>query len=267
MRNKDYTYYHYSAGTSDNARTAIKNTVRELSQKLKNSSLLANLSIYLATDKDALPDKKSILITATKNSKRGLTQGVTLDRFANYGKKEIVIFSEKNVWSTITALWEPEISSQELKNNLLHEIGHQFDFEYGNKNQNLKKQVSKFVNKEEWNSSEETIYGKFEKQRDLSDSEEFKQAWKKDVEIMNKKDFSKLGEFSPEYSNEKDINFDDGLSKEEIEYADVARNEEFAQLFAYAMGADDDKKNLITTCYKNCYKVIQKYINKFLISN
>jgi hypothetical protein len=117
----------------------------------------------------------------------------------------------------------------------------------------------------------------------LSDSKEFREAWRKDLNIAfkgkskaeNDKLNEKLWYFSPtrfgsffDLDDNKlhDIILEDGIDDKEIDYGDQARMEIFAQLFAYAMGTCENKKDkqLILNIYKNSYEIVKEYVKEYL---
>ena len=172
----------------------------------------------------------------------------------------------------------------QIKENTLHEIGHLFDFHFANPDEEVVQKLKDTMSKESEPTEEENavfddLLAEYKKNNGLSDSEEFQQAWKNDVErafkgyfsFENKAKTEKLGYFSPTASYDgddkgKDITLQDGIDDRELELADRAREEVFAQLFAYALGADgkNHNKELILETYKESYKVVQNFIEKLL---
>ena len=76
--------------------------------------------------------------------------------------------------------------------------------------------------------------------------------------------------------NPKKLDLDDGYfvgeffnrgldikpNKDDVQKANYTRGEVFAQLFAYAMGTDDGKKDKYLQLFPNTYKVVKNYIAK-----
>ena len=172
----------------------------------------------------------------------------------------------------------------QIKENTLHEIGHLFDFHFSTPDVEVVQKLKYAMSKESAPTEEETkefdaLLAEYKKHNGLSDSEEYKQAWKNDVErafkgyfsFENKAKTEKLGYFSPTASYDgddkgKDITLRDGIDDKELELADRAREEVFAQLFAYALGADgkNHDKELILETYKESYEVVKKDVEEKL---
>lgn len=168
---------------------------------------------------------------------------------------------------------------------LLHEIGHLFDFYFAKPNEELKKDIlERLAQGKEKIMTEEffELYEMYEAQNSLSDSEDFKEAWQKDVETSFKgkseaeitDKCTKLEYYSPLYNHgelnpNKQINLklDDGIDDKEVADADKARQELYAQLFAYAMGSNDDSKKemnaAVMNTYPNSYEIVKKHLYKY----
>ena len=105
----------------------------------------------------------------------------------------------------------------------------------------------------------------FQKNKDLSDSSEFKKAWKQDAQNLGKRSLSNFL-FKKCHIDYYvfDVDITDGVTDDEVEEADSHRSEIFAQLFSYAMGEDDGQKKAIVEKYSNCYRMVKLYIKKYL---
>lgn len=171
-----------------------------------------------------------------------------------------------------------------INETVLHELGHIFDYYFANPDPELKSKLQWIMASEEnCNTVDDKVFNellkKYKSQNGLSDSEEYKNAWKSDMENVFKGRTSArceyvlddLGYFAPDFQggnseNKNTIILKDGISEEELELADRSREEVFAQLFACAVGAKVDpyERALITKIYKNTYKVVKKYIAEYL---
>ena len=78
-----------------------------------------------------------------------------------------------------------------------------------------------------------------------------------------KYDKFKMGWITSYYAS-TEIDITDGVTDKEVEEADSARSEIFAQLFGYAFGKDDGYKKEIVETYPNTFKVVKNYIRKYL---
>ena len=251
----EYTYFKYYKDVNDNSKRAVKSTVQNFKNRIKtNRKFLDGFKFHVVTSTGDL-DMKSELTRAAAGSYDDCG-GLTVPPVLNKGKKEIII----NAGGFYT-----NRSSSDISQLILHEIGHQFDYSFGKHDSVLEEKISKIIFPVPDGSEGDKLYNRWMKTKDLSDSEEFKSAWKQDVERLNNgsfldKVFNKLPfEYTP-----YDIDISDGVTDEEVEEADSARSEIFAQLFSYAMGEDDGNKDVITKKYKNSYRMVQSYIEKYL---
>lgn len=172
----------------------------------------------------------------------------------------------------------------QIKENTLHEIGHLFDFYFAKPDEEIVQKLKETMDVKEKPTKEDydkfdALLTEYKKNNGLSDSDEYKQAWKKDVEkafkgyfpFENREKSDNLGYFSPKAvydgdDNGKKITLGDGIDDEELDFADRAREEVFAQLVAYALGADgkNHNKELILETYKESYEVVKKYVEEKL---
>ncbi|MBR1461238.1 hypothetical protein IJ596_06375, partial [bacterium] len=166
------------------------------------------------------------------------------------------------------SIFHRNIETKLIETATLHEIGHIFDNYFGTKDENLIKEVRKLhFSDKNLTKTQQNMLNKYLRNKDLSDSKEFKQAWLKDAIALGK-DRNKYNEFKKDsirrYYAIEDINITDGITSQEVENADKSRSEIFAQLFAYALGKDDGHKNEIIKVYPNSYKAVKNYIKKYL---
>ena len=194
------------------------------------------------------------------------------------------IYLQTMEFDTRGSLVNGSIANLKLINeSAVHELGHVFDYYFANPDKDITNELRKMFNIgnayiDEHREEYCRLMEKYRTQNGLSDSDVFKEAWKTDVEkAFQGKSKSKisgktlrLGYFAPNHSFDKyaksKIKLEDGIDEHEILYADRAREEIFAQLFAYAMCAESDKKEkeLIINTYPACYKIVQKYISEYL---
>jgi hypothetical protein len=184
------------------------------------------------------------------------------------------------------------LNTDELKNAAVRELGHIFDRYFAKSDPELYDKIREYqapvedIFSHEFEYEYYVLLDKYFKQEHLSDSEEFREAWRKDLNIAfqgkskteNDKLCEKLWYFSPtrfgsvyDFDDKKlhDIVLEDGIDDKEIDYGDQAREEIFAQLFAYAMGTCENRKDkrLILNTYKNAYEIVKKYISEYLGTN
>ena len=232
----NYLYFRYDSDVDTESRNVIKNYVKDLIKKSKNKEFFSNINVFITKDlkKSSLQgvnNKK--LFEYFKDQSNG-TQGVAIAPWLNNDKLEVFIKTENSVLK----LFDTQIPATELKNNTAHELGHLFDYYFGaNHDSNIVEKLSSFniENEEEYDNLAE----QYRSCCDLSDSEEFKKAWKTDVENLGKSSYleRKYTEYKLAYSNPTNhcnIDITDGIDDEEIALTDLARSETFAQLFSYS---------------------------------
>lgn len=270
--------YSFSKKVKSKSRNIIQNIFSELRQKSwKNSAFFDDLEILVYGRWGETCNTKNI-----SPFNEGFVNYPVVDE-----SKKITLRTKRNFLSdSIMALIFPVMGKNKLKTVAIHELGHLFDFNFATPDPDLVSKMKEFIKSTDDISSLDNNkeFAPLAKQyclsNGLSDSDKFNDAWRKDVELAfkghsvksNNKLIDKLGYYSPVNFDDCDnplIRLDDGIDDEEIEYADRARQEVFAQLFAYAMGAEDkkSKKNLIVNTYKNSYKVVEQYINEYLGTN
>ena len=197
-----------------------------------------------------------------------------MNPIGNHNKKEFVILTN-NASDFVRKLYNPKLinrlSPTDARNATLHEIGHLFDAYFGEKPTDdvINASINWESNKKLFEKIEEYI-----NTSELSDSEEFKQAYTKDIEnLLMRSDCDvlreQLGYFSPDFfiqNGKGGIDISDGVAKEEVDNAEFERAEVFAQSFAYNLGADAEcyNEDMFRSAYKNCINVVKKYISEFL---
>ena len=130
-----------------------------------------------------------------------------------------------------------------VKKALLHEIGHLFDYYFATPDKDIKDELRSRMFKDRENFRNEEFFKLldiYESQNGLSDSEEFKKAWRADIETTFKgKDekeisgiCSRLLYYSPLYKNPEmnpnkqvNIKLEDGIDDKELADADKVREE------------------------------------------
>ncbi|MCQ2740310.1 MAG: hypothetical protein MJ237_08840 [bacterium] len=269
-------YFHYGKNTKTEKQKKLYNSVIDLKNCVKkNREFFSGINIWLLTDFTSVEHNstfaKSVeLMDNTENS-----GGITSNPIFNNGKKEIFIKDSQSIFN------DNKKTINDIKGYIIHELGHQFNWYFASPPKELVDCMQNLTEEEILNTPDPNNpkYLKFKQYlqvNGLSDSKEFIEAWKKDVEALGKSRYmigliQKLGYFSPYHfvnfdnNNKNDIDITDGLSQKEINETDRERQEEFAQLFCYALGGElsgYDKK-IITETYANTYKVVKNYIKQF----
>lgn len=275
--------YHYSDKVKQQSLKTISDTYSEIREKSsKNKEFFDDLNVYVYGLWDEADDKNSNLNYFIAGK---AFYPVFADSKSIYLKTNRSFKASGNYYD-LGALIYPTIDLDKLKTNALHELGHIFDYNFAKPDSELVSKMKKIIKSTddmkdlEANNEFVELYEQYCKQNGLSDSDEFKEAWKKDVQIAfkgqsrrhNNKLMDKLYYFSPKIfdgSDESAIILEDGINDAEMDLSDKTRQEVFAQLFAYAMGADCKgfDKHLIINTYKHSYEVVKNFINEYLGTN
>ncbi len=260
-------YFTSYEGSQQPSKNAVKATVSEFLQKIKHNSKFINGYTFYIIDNYNDLRPKSIFTSELKNhsEKYKYTGGASLCPELNSGEKEIVIKTEE---LDVPRKWFYNSKpTAYVEQATMHEIGHMFDNYYGQKDNKLLKQVVQIGNNtklDNYSPTQEKIIDKYYKNKDLSDSEEFKLAWKKDLEAY----YANVG-FLERYSFKNyysafDIDITDGINSEEMEKADTLRSEDFAELFGFAFGKDNGNKDRMLKILPRTYSIVKNYIKKHL---
>lgn len=266
VRPKSYIYFHYSADVTNEKRQAVRDAVVNLKDKTnKNRSFFAGLHMNVCNNLDDLTEHTSFSkFVKQKKDDENITGAATFPLYNN-GIKEIIIKTEKSN-SGFLGFFKKDYSNETIYETTLHELGHEFDDYFGQRNPQAENQY-KSMNANYQNPKDE-LAKIIDRTTGLRNSDEFKNAWKKDVnkmKYMPDEEYKKLGYISPNYYSHIDIT--DGVDDNELEAAELDRGEAFAQLFAYALSNDknieEHDKSTILKSYPNTFAVVKSYITKF----
>lgn len=272
-KNESITYKYNPFGRYD-----LKNAVQEAFQEVynktsKNKEIFNDLRINIFKNWEESPFSENF-----SDGRMGFTKYPVGD----IGKN---IYLQTNEYDDINSsvIINNKITRKEaIRETAIHEFGHLFDFYFANPDEDVFNRLREIIlSGKDYVDKHDKEYRKllneYCKQNGLSDSEKFKQAWKEDVENTFKGKYDvfalntkiQLGYFSPTHSYDNKlskIKTEDGINDKELLLADRAREEIFAQLFAYAMGEFGDKKEyeLIIKTYPKCYETVKEYIGEYL---
>ena len=99
----------------------------------------------------------------------------------------------------------------------------------------------------------------------MSDTDEFKKAILKDFQYV-----SKIKRTAPGYLPinidyyTQGLDLSMGVSQDDVERADIARSEVYANLFSYACGENDGDKTEFLNTFKNSYNIVVNDIKTYL---
>lgn len=260
LNNKIYFKYY-----NDNldCRKVVKSTVTNFLKQIHNKDAKQFLNGYefVLVDKyNQLPPQSPLTKYLYKEDiDKSLIVGMTAPPIANNKRKEVVLKSNKNIFAGINR----KLDNTELSNITMHEIGHIFDDYFIE--ENIPIGLENILSKTDLTENEQKIVKDWMNSKDLSDSEEFKNAWKKDMEFIGQNPYKTyISKKFYSYFHPFDINIKDGISEKEVSVADKSRSEIFAQLFTYTVGYDDKRKKSLCSMYPNSFEVVKKYVDKFL---
>ena len=165
-----------------------------------------------------------------------------------------------------------------LKHSLMHEVGHQFDFYFGHDhdaqyskdfdNMIYSKEKNPDTNPYSYNfdsEKEENIDIEYRWNNGLSDRDTFKEAMLKDcmnIAKLQKENPGRLPINIEYYTNGLDLS--KKVSFEDIDLADGARSETYANLFSYAVGENDGDKEDFINAFPNSYRIVRRDILEIL---
>ena len=242
LKSKDRKLVHfkYYQGVTKESKDTVKNTVIDFYKKVGCRPQFINGYTF-----NIVNEYKDVGVTSpfTRRLKKfselySETLGATVPPELNKGKKEVVIQLKERKFPR--KIWKNNVEKKYIECGILHEIGHNFDNFYGQELEEIK------INN--------VIYFK---KKNLSDSIEFREAMKKDLETIK---VSKSGRIQQQIDVEKtnDISFHSN------DFSDYSRSELFAQLFAYAFGKDDGKRRHSVALYYNSYVLVKNYIKQYI---
>lgn len=270
----NYSNIQYNPDINQNSINVIKNCVNDLIYKSNtNNDFFNDINIFVTKDlnKDSLKRVHNKTLAEYLDFNY-LTNALAINPMMNSGKNEIFIKTEHKT----LGVFKSNINKDELRHYTTHELGHLFDYYFGeNHDNNIVKKLSDLKSVEEddeYAKMWEKLLIEYESKCHLSDTDEFKNAWKKDVENLGKLKFlqRKYQEFVLQYSNPinySKIDITDGISDEEMILSETDRMETFAQLFSYALGNEApgiEDEEFTKNIFKNTYTVVKKYIENFL---
>lgn len=260
-------YFHYSADVTAKQKQAVKSAVVDLKDKTKkNRAFFINLHMNVCNNRNDLKEHTSFSrYIKQQDLDNDNVIGVATFPLYNNGVKEIIIKTE-NSNSGFLGCFKKDWSYNTIYESTLHELGHEFDDYFGQRNPEVENEY-KSLNAN-YQKPQDELAKIIDRTTGLRNSEEFKEAWRKDVNKIGqktKKEQEKLGYIKPDFYSKIDIS--DGVNDIELEEAEMDRGEAFAQLFAYALSGDKNieiyDKSTILKSYPNAFAVVKSYITKF----
>lgn len=247
----------------------------------KNNDFLKDVNISIAGSYKDLNDDHSFKTYLKNQEYTDLDKGINFYSDSNL-QKIIIVQADPHdnfggkALSETAGLGYSDLPS--LRHTLMHEVGHQFDEYFGHDhNAKFAKEWDNILKEKEHDShrnpytyenetpAEEEIGVEYKWNSGLSDKSEFQEAILKDlkhVAKLKKQNSSHLACNVDYYT--QSIDFTKPITYYEVDLADVARSEVYANLFAYAIGENDGDKEDFVENFKNSYKVVQKDIQKYL---
>ena len=276
---KDYNVEYYNV-KKDTKNEVVTRFERFRSDLPEGSNFLNGVTLIITDKNSSLEDDYSFK-TFLKNSDNMKYAGgvsfysdknmpciITIQEYPNTFHDDFYILSKTGEQS-INPL---------LRHALLHEIGHQFDEYFGhNHDEKYARSFDSLMYiKEQDPNDNPYVYGpKNEKEKNiienycqkngLSDTDEFKKAILKDFQYV-----SKIKRTAPGYLPinidyyTQGLDLSMGVSQDDVERADIARSEVYANLFSYACGENDGDKTEFLNTFKNSYNIVVNDIKTYL---
>ena len=261
------TFYHDGTinKVDDSTKKSVKKSLRTAMDKIE-PSFFNNLTLHVASDFSNLDSHNTCSrFLKTNENDYSNTKGV-----ANFNDFQREIYIQESAFKFDKLLnvfsSQPLRADKKIELATMHELGHQFDNYYGTDNKlkqefyGLQKKYKNTYEEVSLTKEEEKLYDKYLDNNGYSDKNDFKTAVLNDLQKINPKKLDlDDGYFIGEFFNK---GFDIKPNKDDVQKADYTRGEVFAQLFAYAMGTDDGKKDKYLQLFPNTYKVVKNYIAK-----
>ena len=162
-------------------------------------------------------------------------------------------------------------SYPEMRQTLMHEVGHQFDNWFGHDHNAeyaqkwdslicLKDTPYEFLTLTEHDKNLDIEYNY---NNSLSDKPKFQKALLKDLQNIGR--MKRRHEAMPQNMDYYIGKFDlYNFTPEDIDGENAARAEIYAQLFSYATGQNDGEKEIFVKCFLNCFDVVNEDIERIL---
>lgn len=261
------TFYHDGTinKVDDSTKKSVKKSLRTAMDKIE-PSFFNNLTLHVASDFSNL-DSHNTCSRFLKNNENDYSNTKGVANFNDF-QREIYIQESAFKFDKLLNVFssQPFRADKKIELATMHELGHQFDNYYGTDNKlkqefyGLQKKYKNTYEEVSLTKEEEKLYDKYLDNNGYSDKNDFKTAVLNDLQKINPKKLDlDDGYFIGEFFNK---GFDIKPNKDDVQKADYTRGEVFAQLFAYAMGTDDGKKDKYLQLFPNTYKVVKNYIAK-----
>lgn len=261
------TFYHDGTinKVDDSTKKSVKKSLKTAMNKIE-PSFFNNLTLHVASDFSNL-DSHNTCSRFLKNNESDYSNTKGVENFNDF-QREIYIQESAFKFDKLLNVFssQPLRADKKIELATMHELGHQFDNYYGTDNKlkqefyALQKKYKNTYEEVSLTKEEEKLYDKYLDNNGYSDKNDFKTAVLNDLQKINPKKLDlDDGYFVGEFFNK---GFDIKPNKDDVQKADYTRGEVFAQLFAYAMGTDDGKKDKYLQLFPNTYKVVKNYIAK-----
>ena len=243
-----------------------------------DNKFLDNIEIDIADDYKNLDDINSFREYIKNNGDAKNDKGCSFYSDNNLSRRIALQESAHNTDKVLNFVRNGRLSAlPAMRQSLMHEIGHQFDNYFGHDHDAkfattwdsimLAREKDPYLDPYSYPVScdDKKAQKKYIWNSGLSDRNVFYEAFKKDLETVKKikdKDPSRLPRNIDYYIAL--IDFSKELTYKDIENAEHARSEVYANLFSYATGQDDGDKEKFITCFSNSYKVVKNDIIKYL---
>ena len=258
-------------------RDSIMKPVYELKSKLKsNNDFMDGIKISIASTYDSLKSYDGFNNFLKKHATDNM-KGLSFYSDSKLPKRIFIQEKAHKGYETLKPGTHQWTIVPALRQSIMHEMGHQFDNFFGHDhNSDFAQKWDSIVASKEY-SIFETPYN-FDTKTDadklinveynwncgLSDKKEFHKAILEDLNNMRNipQNSGILPENIKYYTSCFD--FSRPITPKDVDLADGARAEIYANLFSYAIGQDEGEKKEFIRCFEKGYNVVKKDIAKYL---
>ncbi len=269
---------------SKDARDSVIIPLLSLKNKLsEENDFLRGVVVNIAGEYDDMDDNHSFKVYLKNDTETEREKGTSF--YSDNTLKRIIVIQENAHNNLGDKLLSMSVNSKysslpAMRHSLMHEVGHQFDEYFGHvhtddfaqKWDNIlqKQEDSPNSNPYSFNltNDEVAVYNTYNRKSGLSDKKRFKEAVLADF-----KNISKIIKTTPdkipcniEYYADG-IDFSKPIGKVDVDLADQARSEIYANLFSYAVGENDGDKEDFVNAFKNSSNVVKSDIVRKLGAN
>lgn len=257
-------YYEGFLNKVDNkTKRAVETSLQELQKKIE-PLFFSNLNVHVATTFNQL----DTFSYTSKNLKENAFSHLMTDGAMDRVNQDDLFLQEMGI--NTNNFFIPKKCANAVKQTMLHELAHRFDWFYGTDKETREKYnqiITKYqdsLDNPNLTSEEAEFMKTYYDQNGYSDKKDFKDALYEDLQLVDgKKVSASKAYYIAEFYNNS--GWDGKPTAEDIQLADSSREETFAQLLSYALGGEDNIKEDFLKMFPKTSKVVQAYLEKHII--